>query len=155
MSTSYSESISQIYRIRERAKNWTSGSIFITVTVASSKNNNLPLEIDLTETIGHNKRVPIADQRGDRNCYWLQSHINENSEEFRRKCINPLFASACWRAGFLIHAQYESKHKCIRFECNRSQHHSEERESQYFKNRERYVRDPSKPPVPCLLSNMP
>ncbi len=146
MSTSYSDSISRIYDIHDKAKSWTSGPIHI--IVATSMANDLPLKINLTETLGHRKRVPKANKRGDHNCYWLHSSINENNEDFRRHNIHPLFATACWHAGFLIHAEYDAEDKCIRFECFHSKHHNEERETEYRKNRERNVKDPDKPPIP-------
>lgn len=146
MSTSYSDSISQIYGIHNEAKRWTSGAI--NIIVATSKANDLPLKINLTETLGHGKKVPRANKRGDHNCYWLPSSINENNEAFRRKHIHPLFTTACWNAGFIIHAEYDANDTCIVFKCFHSKHHNEEKQSQYRNNRERQVRNPDIPPLP-------
>ncbi len=146
MSTSYSDSISRIFEVHDKAKNWTSGSIYI--SVATSKTNDLPRKIDLTQTLGHSRRVPKESKRDDQTCYWLHSGINENNEDFRRKHIHPLFTTACWHAGFIINAQYEPKDKCIRFQCFHSKHHNEEKANDYTRNRDRNVKDPNTPPVP-------
>ena len=77
--TSYEKDIGEIYGIHEEAKNWKTGSIYI--DVATSKANDLPLQLDLSSTIGHSKQVPIAGKRGDHNCYWLFSSICENNQK--------------------------------------------------------------------------
>ena len=146
MTTSYANAVDEIFRVHEKAKIWTTGNIDL--QVATSFTNDHPQVINLSESIGHNKRVPRPNMRNDSTCYWLPQSFNQNTEKYRKDNIHPYFATACYWAGFLVHAQYETAYKCIRFECNMAKYHDEAREKKYAADRERIVKDPSVPPEP-------
>eukprot|EP00571_Detonula_confervacea_P012583 CAMPEP_0172311470 /NCGR_PEP_ID=MMETSP1058-20130122/14750_1 /TAXON_ID=83371 /ORGANISM="Detonula confervacea, Strain CCMP 353" /LENGTH=412 /DNA_ID=CAMNT_0013024643 /DNA_START=74 /DNA_END=1312 /DNA_ORIENTATION=+ len=103
---------------QEEANEWDSGPIG--VVLATSLTNDEPRYLNLTETIGHGKRVPSQKKRSDANCYFLQQEYNRNDEEFRRKEIYPFFVIACREAGFRVTGNYEKSGGVIYFECLRA-----------------------------------
>ena len=84
---------------------------------------------------------------GGHNGYWMQQHLNENNESFRKKHIHPIFVRACHSAGFIVHGEYEKEIDGIVFECLMSKYHDEEKQKETSDKRERNVKDPTKPPV--------
>lgn len=145
MLPSYSDALSTFFSLHEQAENWKTGAI--NITVATAYNNDAPLQIDLSSTVGFNQNVPSQPKRSDANCYWLEAKFNVNTPSFRQEVIHPIFARSCHSAGFTIHAEYYNAQKCIQFECTMSKYHDEEREKSCLDKRERIVKNPSKPPV--------
>jgi len=146
MTTSYSEAVDNIFHVHEQAKNWTTGAI--NIPVATSLDNDHPQIINLSETIDQGKNVPKPSKRSDDNCYWLPQSLSENHDKFRKEKIHPIFAQACFWAGFVVHGEYETRHKCIQFECMMSKYHDEEKKKKYAANRPRKVKNPEIPPEP-------
>jgi len=72
-------------------------------------------------------------------------YFHLSAKTTKNENIHPIFVSACMKAGFLIHAEYENKK--IQFSCNYSKYHNVERERKQAAKRERNVKDPSKPPM--------
>ena len=105
MYTSYTSAVDKFFSLHKEAETWKSGAIH--VTVAHSLTNDNPTIINLSTTIGYNKRVPKIHQRSNLNCFWLPQSFNENTEQFRQKEIHPMFVRACHAAGFIVHGEYE------------------------------------------------
>ena len=77
---SYSSTIANILDLQEQAKNWCSGPIWF--SIATSLSDGTPRKIDIGTTLGHGKQVPNILSRSDLNCYWLQSSLNTNDDDW-------------------------------------------------------------------------
>lgn len=120
----------------------------IIVVVATSLDDDVPTQINLSDTIGFAK----TRRNEGRSRYWLQQYLNQNDALFRQRHIVPIFVRACHAAGFLIKASYQRHAKCIKFRCKRSNYYKKADTTQRVRN----VKDPSKPPVPRnRRSNLP
>lgn len=131
---------------RDDPTKWISGDIH--VDVATSLVDDEPMRINLSETIGHGRAAPRAGKRDDGNCYWLPRRFNQNTSEFRRGELHPMFVRACHAAGFLVHAEWNGAGGCIQFRCLFSKCNDVERQRLDKEKRPRNVRDPTRPPVP-------
>ena len=156
MASSYSSALKssalkQLLSLHEATERWTTGEI--TIPVCKSLTDDGIMNINLSDTIGHNKKKPR--KRDDGNCYWLPKEINENNAKYRQKHIHPIFGRACHSAGIIINGEYEQSSQCIVFQCNFGQYHREEYQQKFRSERPRNVKDPSKPPLPqSLLSQV-
>ena len=144
MASSYSSALKKLFSLHEAKESWITGEI--TIPVCKSLTDDDIVNINLSETLGHNKRKPR--KRHDGNCYWLPKEINENNADYRKKHIHPIFGRACHSAGFIITGEYEKSSQCIVFQCNHGHYHREEYLRKFRSERPRNVKDPSKPPVP-------
>ena len=142
---SYTQSLSDLFNKQTQALDWCTGAI--NITVATSSINNLPRAINLSDTIGHGKNCPKGLHRSDQTCYWMQNHINQNTDVFRQQVIHPLFARACHLAGFIIHGSYDSRYQAIIFRCRMGLFHREEYDRIFRASRPRQVKNSDNPPV--------
>ena len=101
MLSSHSSALGKFFQIHKEAENWTAGPIRI--PIAKSFSDDSIITINLTDTIGKNKKVPKPFQRSDDNCYWLQKSLSENNYDVRQKTIYPLFFRACHSALSWVH----------------------------------------------------
>ncbi|KAL7551396.1 hypothetical protein ACHAWF_015520, partial [Thalassiosira exigua] len=144
MLSSHSSALGKFFQIHKEAENWTAGPIRI--PIAKSFSDDSIITINLTDTIGKNKKVPKPFQRSDDNCYWLQKSLSENNYDVRQKTIYPLFFRACHSAGFTIHGEYEKEYECIVFECSMGKFHDETKVKSAQNKRHRIVKNQSEPP---------
>ena len=135
------ESITQLLSAQEAARHWATGPI--NITIATSKTNDQPISINLSDTIGHNKRVPRENKRDDNTCYWLHSSLNTNVHEFRVQQIHPMFVNAARDAGFIAHGKYVPSNKSIRFSCLKGDYHNDKKSKEYTAKKKRDVINPS------------
>ena len=143
---SYTQSLEDLYLKHRHSHDWRSGPI--NLTVATSLVNDEPQLINISDTIGKGKNCPNQSNRTSSNCYWLQSHYNENTDTFRQQQIHPLFVRACHQDGFILKGNYEPKQQAITFRCRRGKYHDEEYGRVFRESRPRQVKQPDLPPVP-------
>ena len=123
MCLSFRSAVEKLLDIQNDAKKWKAGPI--SISVATSLTDDNPKIINLSDTIGHGKYAPRKGKRNDSNCYWLPPSLHENNADIRQNLIHPMFVLACREAGFIVHAEYESKLQAIRFSCKRGKCHDE------------------------------
>ena len=75
--------------------------------------------MNLTDTIGHRKKVPCVGTWNDKNCYQMQQSYDKNSEDICQMTIHPVIIHTCRDAGL---------------KWTRSQHH----DGNYRKDRPRH-----------------
>ncbi len=146
----YCETADAINILRRSSENWTTGPIVL--PLATSSVDDTIVSSDISPTIGHNKRP--GKIRNDETCFFLASHLNENTTSFRLHHIIPLVVNACKNAGFKVCGHYRARQLAIRFECAHGQYHNEERnQSTYLARR---VKNPSLklPPTPRRKSRV-
>ena len=141
----YIDHLSAISVLSKNLESWESG--VISVTVATSLNDDTPMSINLTNTLGYQKNPPSERWRSDRNCYWLPSTFNINTEVFRVEEIYPLFKQACKAAGFKVGGRYEKNRYTIIFQCVKGRFHYEGQNKKHNDNREINVKRQG-PPKP-------
>ena len=92
----FAESMHQLQDLlkKEAVEGWRAGPIY--VSVATSLTDDTAIQLDLSETIGHGRKKPRNPSSS--NCYWLPSHLNENTEKYRHENIHPIFVQACYNA---------------------------------------------------------
>ena len=104
MASNYSQELEKLGNISHNLESWKSTSI--PIIVATSLNNDDPLQINLSETIGHSRRCH-PKYRTDENVYWLLSKYNQNTPKFRSNVINALVYQWCKAAGFRVTGSWE------------------------------------------------
>ena len=68
---SYTNALEQLNNLVLADYEWNSGPIIL--TIATSIIDDSPLELNLTETLGHKSCTPAVGYQDDSNCYWLPS----------------------------------------------------------------------------------
>jgi len=103
-------------RIETTTTPWTVEAIHI--TVATTLEDDTPLQINLVDTLGH--RVSGPKTKRDDNVFWLPSNMGINTSEFRSNTLSPLFSAACKSAGFAIYMKgWEKSKNYSTFVCQR------------------------------------
>ena len=139
----FNESMQKLQEmLQNEAEAWQTGPLMI--KIARSLNDNTEDELDLSTTIGHNKRRPKTPT--DANSYWLPKEVNQNTQDFRGEIIHTIFYRACHLAGFHIKANWIQSEGCILFTCNRNRYHNEDGNRDQYDKKPRHVKDESKPP---------
>lgn len=128
---------------KEAVEGWSAGPIYI--SIATSLNDDTAIQLDLSETIGHSRKKPRNPS--NLNCYWLPSHLNKSTEDFRHDHIHPIFVQACYKAGFNIHGHWVKDDGCIQFSCAQSKFHKEEQNREQNAKKPRKVKNELKDPV--------
>ena len=146
MTASYSSVLNDFFSLHNTAKDWTTQSI--TISVATSLDDDTPKDINLADTIGRNKNVPKISNRSDNNCYWLSKSFSQNDDSYRQKVLHPIVVRACHASGFIVHGEYEQQYNCIQFECRDSKYHDEEKRKAWRDSQPRNVKNSSIPPIP-------
>ena len=72
----------------------------IKITVATSINNDAPIEINLSDTLGKCKKTILSGD--DDNYYWLPATFNTNTTDSRKDEIVPYMSQAFAQAGFKV-----------------------------------------------------
>lgn len=146
MTSSYSSALDDFFHLHNTAKDWETQSI--TISVATSLDDDTPRDINLADTIGKKKNVPKPSKRSDKNCYWLSKSFSQNDDSYRQQVIHPIVVRSCHESGFIVHAEYEKIHKCIQFECRDSKYHDEEKRKTWRDSQPRNVKNSSIAPIP-------
>ena len=146
MTSSYSSALDDFFHLHNTAKDWETQSI--TISVATSLDDDTPRDINLADTIGKKKNVPKVSKRSDKNCYWLSKSFSQNDDSYRQQVIHPIVVRSCHESGFIVHAEYEKIHKCIQFECRDSKYHDEEKRKTWRDSQPRNVKNSSIAPIP-------
>ena len=97
----YTEALQQLETAKKAAEQWDS-VFFLPISVAKSYANDALVDINLTDTLGHNKFVPRETKRDDNTCYWLPSSYIRNDHKFCQSEINTLLVIACKDVGFKV-----------------------------------------------------
>ena len=89
MAESFSQCLGDLFTEQRKAYQWSAGSIY--VTIATSLSDDESKVIDLTPTLGKNKKYPPEGKRDDINYYWLSRELSQNNDVFHQTNISPIF----------------------------------------------------------------
>lgn len=112
----------------------------IRLTVATSLDDDTPLEINLASTIGYKKHVTKTMK--PEAAYWLDSRLHQNTPHYRASVLAPLFVQACQKAGFVVMMkEHDDKlpgnRSKVLFVCNRFRFHKPKSTSAASKSKTR------------------
>ncbi len=104
-------------------KNWMSDDFI--VTTATSLDNPQPMNINVSETLGHNKRPRTTNGPAEvTQRFYLLPAFNDNSAKFRKETLYPFLCNAALDAQFTIIIR-ENSAKKMKLICNRGRYYEE------------------------------
>jgi hypothetical protein len=120
-------------------------------SVAKSLEDDTPLSINLSETLGHNVR---GNHKAESPRFWLQKEFSFNTPEFRKKTLAPMVARVCIQHGFTsINKGWDRKKSKVVFICSRGRYYqstkTSEKESAAGRTTKRPIFDKEKEKTTC------
>ena len=120
MASSFSSNVDDLFNLHEQTLKWDANSIMI--TIASSLDNDAPIEVNLSDTIG--KVVHVSKNLSHDEVYWLPRRFSINTPEFCKSDLSPFFMLACKKAGFSVKLKgWENKYGYVPVVCQRERFH--------------------------------
>ena len=124
----YHDKLQLIAQLNKEKESWCTGSIII--PMAKSLDDDSIVDVDISPTLGHNKRAN-KEERSNDNCYWLPKFFNANTHMFRMTHIFPIVINACKNAGFKVRGKYIKAASKVRFSCCHGFIHQEQMNKKY------------------------
>ena len=89
MATTVVGTLEILAKAREELDEWDCGRMYI--LVATSLTNGTLININLSDSIGHGKKVPKSEKQDSSNCFWLDLEWAENTDALCAKEVIPFF----------------------------------------------------------------
>ena len=96
--STFQESLDDILELHKKELTWRTQSV--SITVATSFENDAPVVINLIDTMEKGKNRPR--KKTEDTVYWLPKKFCTNSEKFRTEVLAPHFVLPCKDAGFVV-----------------------------------------------------
>ena len=115
----FGDLLEALNELHEEENSWTVDEI--TISVATSLEDDTLIDLNLASTIGHGKRVNKNTEQP--HVYWLPSGFCQNNERFRVNELIPCFVTCCRQSGFPLTSKgWDPERQAIRFACRHYRH---------------------------------